>query len=219
MNATKTMSAAELIAQTDLKPLRDWSPTALDCRGLGCDESNDGGAWLVVASHTPKTAGMRDTSNWETLQELLQEPDPDCNDHVILEFGHWATDVDVLIVRPGSEAHRAAELAVAALANYPVLDESDYSERQYQSQIDAIADALRQLTVEDDGADMTDWELFHEAVFEDLWESDQQALECSDEGCWIRPETINACLERMGYVYCEDDMIWLPESETEPVAA
>jgi hypothetical protein len=139
-----------------------------------------------------------------------------CSDFETHRFGHWGPGwFEIIVVRPGSACHREAQAIVAAVSDYPVLDESDYSRREYESQCEAISESLRSLTIEDDGADVGDWDLFHQAVFSDLWDNDQQALESSDEGCWISRETISASLERLGFVYCEDDMTWRPEGETE----
>lgn len=141
-----------------------------------------------------------------------------CSDFETHRFGHWGPGwVEIIVVRPGSACHREAQAIAAAVSDYPVLDESDYSRREYESQCEAISESLRSLTIEDDGVDVSDWDLFHQAVFSDLWDNDQSALECTEEGCWIDRETINASLERLGFVYCEDDYTWRPVGETESV--
>jgi hypothetical protein len=216
MNAATKSTTAHI--DTTFTRFADFQPTYLDAKGVGTTE--DDADWLVVPlTYHPKTAGLLETSNWKSALASLEEVDPECNDHTTHLFGHWATDFEIIAVRPGSAAHIEAERLAAALAHYPVLDEIDLSNREYEAQWDAIADALRQLTVEDDGVDVGDGQLFTEVVFEDMWENDQGALECSEEGCWISREQIEACLERLGYVYCEDEMAWRPEGETGPAVS
>jgi hypothetical protein len=60
--------------------------------------------------------------------------------------------------------------------NYPVLDESDYSEREYEATLENIADAARSLKHDYDLPD--GWE---SAVFSWFWEHNQSAVENRDD--------------------------------------
>src|SRR5258708_27016360 len=49
-------------------------------------------------------------------------------------FGHWANGwFSLLLVRPNTPAHKVAEEIESALDGYPVLDESDFSDREYEA--------------------------------------------------------------------------------------
>lgn len=173
----------------------------------------------MTLAHTLDLCGLPPVEG-ETIADFASrlETALETSDYETHRFGHWGPGwFEIIVVRPGSACHREAQAIAAAVSDYPVLDESDLSQREYDTQCEAIADSLRSLVIEDDGVDVGDWDLFHQTVFSDLWENDQSALECTEEGCWISRETIAACLERLGYVYCEDDYTWRPEGETEPV--
>jgi len=46
-------------------------------------------------------------------------------------FGHWACGwFEIILVRPDTNAAKTAEEIEAALADYPILDECDHSERE-----------------------------------------------------------------------------------------
>lgn len=167
---------------------------------------------LLVMCGLPPVEGETIAGFAERLEAALETSDFETH-----RFGHWGPGwFEVIVVRPESACHREAQAIAAALSDYPVLDESDYSRREYESQCEAVSNALRSLTIEDDGVDVSGWDLFSEAVFSDLWDNDQSALDCSDEGCWISQEAISECLERLGYVYCDDDYTWRPEGEMQP---
>ncbi len=189
----------------------EYRPTSLDPRGLGSDEHPD---WLVVGVSRTRDSGLLESSNWDATIACLVAVDPTGDDHETHRFGHWGPGwIELIIVRPGSKAHAEAERIVAALADYPVLNEEDFSQREYDAQCEAIAGALRPLTIEDDGAEV-DTDQLAAAMFSDMWEHDQGALECHDGGCSVSQDECAASLERLGYVLCEDD-VWRPEGETE----
>lgn len=114
----------------------DWSPTQFDTKGLNVANQQD---WLVLES----VGRNRDNenhplvaSNWgETIKALSkcseQADDGNGGDWEILSFGHWACGwFEIIIVRPDSAAHTVAGEIECALSDYPVLNESDYSERE-----------------------------------------------------------------------------------------
>lgn len=49
-------------------------------------------------------------------------------------------------------------------------------------------------------------------IFTDMWESDQETLECTEEGCYIERASVEESLIRLGYV-CDEDDVWRPEAE------
>jgi len=110
---------------------RDFQPTGFDPKGLALREQQD---WLVAPVTRNRDSGVLAESNWACqLAELKRAPmtDPDGDaDYEVHRFGHWACGwFEITIVRPDSPAAKAADELEAALADYPVVDDSDYSER------------------------------------------------------------------------------------------
>ncbi len=187
-----------------------YRPTACDHAGLGSDEHPD---WLVVGVSRTRDSEELEESNFAATLKCIEEADPESVDHETHRFGHWGPGwFELIIVRPGSPAFIEAERIEAALSDYPVLDEQDYSEREYTAQCEALSDCIRSLTIEDDGSEV-DSEQLAAAMFTDMWEHDQGALE---GGGSITDSERDACLERLGYVLCDDDT-WRPAGETEDV--
>lgn len=105
---------------------RDWSPTACDPTGLGLDDRQD---WWVVGVVQTRDSGCLDRSNYRSALRAFEEADPEGNDHEEHRFGHWGPGwFDIILVRPDSECERIADKIECGLADYPVVNESDFSE-------------------------------------------------------------------------------------------
>lgn len=206
----------------------DFRPTAFDQAGVGADGQED---WLVVpgfSRHPRMGDSLLTESNWEALQAALTEADPDGEDHETHLFGHWATDFELVVVRPGSAAHVAAAECVCRVADYPVLNEEDFSAREYAQQHADIADGLASLTVLDADGDELDTSghvtladglpdpdlrssLVHQ-IWEHMW-NDGQPWRCLEEtgqdgGGGADREDVERALTEMGYVYDESERVW-----------
>lgn len=85
--------------------------------------------WFVApVMLCPATATPLDESNFAVTQRKLTESDVTFEVH---RFGHWATDFEIILVAPQFNAFvRSLE---NALADYPILDEHDYSEREWDA--------------------------------------------------------------------------------------
>jgi hypothetical protein len=213
MNTTRSMPA---VTDSTMTTFRDFSPSQFDARGLGATDDN--GDWFVVpVYYHPRTAEILETSNWEALCACMSDVDPDAVDHERHLFGHWATDFELIIVRPGSAAALEAERIVAALADYPVLDDEDHSQREYAAQLKCVEDGLRCATVELDGVELETSALVHQ-VWEHMFDTQTGSLDQvgRDGGGGPDRDECETVLGELGYVLCEDD-VWRPESETEPV--
>src|SRR5688572_9599267 len=92
-----------------------FRPSGFDCAGLGCDDQQD---WFVAPVATNRDAGCLQRSNWEVVTEDIRKAgDGDCEIH---RFGHWANGwFELMLIRPGSEAAKVAELWENALSEYP----------------------------------------------------------------------------------------------------
>lgn len=112
-----------------MRPYSEFRPTRLDTPGLGCEDQQD---WLVCPCGTNRDADILTESNWAAQCKALDEIDPDGNDHEVCRFGHWGPGwFEIALVRPDSEAAKLAEQFENALADYPVLDDNDFSDRAF----------------------------------------------------------------------------------------
>ena len=122
-----------------MRRYREYSPTGFDIKGLnadsiGPDDSPDVSDWLVAPCGKNRDSGILTESNWETLRKLLRAADPEERDHFVAGFNHWACGwLEIILVRPDSSAARVAEEAESSLSDYPILSESDYSEREWEA--------------------------------------------------------------------------------------
>lgn len=123
----------------------DYAPSAHDTRGLSFkgDDAEDYQEWLVAGGHNRDSDDLGE-SNWHATLDCLREIDPGSVDHYVVSFGHWACGwVEIVLVRPDSAAAKEAERIESALLDYPVLDDSDFSEREMASAMSDIEDCLR----------------------------------------------------------------------------
>jgi hypothetical protein len=85
--------------------------------------------WLVAPVICTRDAETLDESNWTAQESILDEAGVDYETH---RFGHWACGYyELHLVHPDGLA-TVTEI-VCALADYPILDESDFSEREHEA--------------------------------------------------------------------------------------
>lgn len=108
-----------------MESYKDFSPSAVDETGLGIPNRQD---WLVVPVGITRDSGPLSQSNFYSALESLGGESDTVEIH---RFGHWAWGWhEIILVKPGSLAESIADDIEAALADYPVLDESDYHDRE-----------------------------------------------------------------------------------------
>lgn len=106
----------------------DFSPTPFDSKGAFLDDRQ---AWLVAPVSQTRDSEPLEQSNYAMALESFAEVDPDGDDYEEHRFGHWGPGwFEIIIVRPGSKCADVAEEIACALEDYPVLDESDFSQRE-----------------------------------------------------------------------------------------
>lgn len=116
-----------------MKRYADWAPTQFDRRGACLDDRQD---WLVVGLIRTRDSGALEASNFETACSRIEDASvlDDELSWEIHHFGHWGPGwFEIILVRPGSKCAAEAESIEARLADYPVLDEDDLSEREMVS--------------------------------------------------------------------------------------
>jgi hypothetical protein len=107
----------------ELTTYSQFRPTGFDPSGLALDDRQD---WLVVPCGRNRDSGALAESNFAAALQMLGGESDTCEVH---RFGHWACGwFEIIIVAPARESD-AMEI-VCALASYPVLDDSDLSERE-----------------------------------------------------------------------------------------
>jgi hypothetical protein len=92
--------------------------------------------YVVYSKHRDST--LVDQSNWDVLVKKFGE-----NNAVITpSFGHWAVGhAEIMMIRkdaPDLLLMELDEIITNVKEHYPLIDESDYSEKQYEATIDNI---------------------------------------------------------------------------------
>jgi hypothetical protein len=103
-----------------------YEPTGFDIAGLGLPDRQD---WIVAPCGRNRDSGILDESNFHACLLALGGESETVEVH---RFGHWACGWFELILVDPSRADEVTELA-DALEYYPLLDESDYSEREFEA--------------------------------------------------------------------------------------
>ena len=107
-----------------MRTYSEFQPTGFDPRGLGLEDQQD---WLVLPCGRNRDSGPLDESNFHSALKSLGGESETVEVH---RFGHWACGwFEIIVVHPDRASE--AEKIEGALADYPVLDDSDYSEREW----------------------------------------------------------------------------------------
>jgi len=127
-------------------------------------ELADPDAWAVVYTHH-RDSGLLDQSNASVIARKLEPfADGDDPDVVAESHGHWAVGhidgFSIRVFKDGeiTDAFRTYHELAERMANYPILDETDYSQREYDATLENITHAA--------------YRLKHEYVLPDGWEDD-----------------------------------------------
>lgn len=161
----------------------------------------DAGAWAVLYTHH-RDSGILDQSNAaaisKKLEPLTEGDDPDV---VVERHDHWACGwIDGFAVRVFKDgeitaAFRAYHGLAERLEDYPVLDETDYSNREYEATLQNIEFAawrLKRSFVLPDG--------WPSEVFSWLWDHNDRAVENKDDqGGYPREEELEEAFAALGY--------------------
>jgi hypothetical protein len=99
-------------------------------------------------------------------------------------------------VRVETRAYRTLCEIIDQLSEYPVLDETDYSEREYQATLENIEDSFYQVNDKVDRDRLPkDWV---SSAFSWLWDKDQSAVENrGDQGGYPRGDQLLECISSL----------------------
>lgn len=107
---------------------KEFSPTQFDAKGLNAGRFGIGEFLVGPCSHTRDSEPLEESNFFSLLRELGGESD----DVQVHRFGHWGPGwFEIILINPEA----ADKVAIAqgiedALQDYPIVDESDFSERE-----------------------------------------------------------------------------------------
>jgi len=107
-----------------MRTYSEFRPTGFDAKGAFLPDQQD---WLVVPVSQTRDSGPFEESNFAVALKILGGESDTVEVH---RFGHWGPGwFEIIIVHPDLRA--AVEDIEASLENYPVLDDEDFSEREW----------------------------------------------------------------------------------------
>jgi hypothetical protein len=116
-----------------MKTYSEFQPTAFDPKGLGCRDMQD---WLVAPCSVNRDSGPRTQSNWACQLKALGGETDDCQVH---RFGHWGPGwFEIVLINPArTDLVAIADSLESFLADYPVLDDEDCSQREHDDYVES----------------------------------------------------------------------------------
>jgi hypothetical protein len=163
-------------------------------------QPHDANRWCIVYTHH-RDSGLLDQSNAAAIEEALMQFTEGDDPNVVFESHfHWAVGhvdgMSIRVYRRGriTKAFKAYHALAERMANYPVLDEEDYSSREYEATLANLADAAWKLKREYELPE--GWE---GAVYGWFSENDCSAIESSDDQGYPNEDQLRAAFEALGY--------------------
>jgi hypothetical protein len=165
------------------------------------NDLDDPDAWAIFYTHN-RDSRLLDLSNADAIaRAMMTYTEGDDPDVVMASHSHWAVGhvdgVSIRVYRDGeiTEAFRSYHAITERLADYPILDEEDYSRREHEATLDNLPDAA--------------WRLRHEFDLPDGWESDAYSWlsehrpgsveSRDDQGGFPSEDDLRAAFESLGY--------------------
>jgi hypothetical protein len=167
---------------------------------------DDADAWAIFYTHN-RDSGLLAQSNADAITEAMEpftdtgDPDVVMESHSHSAVGH-VDGFSIRVFRNGeiTDAFRAYHELSEQISDYPILDEEDYSEREYEATLENINDAA--------------WRVKNEYTLPDGWESDvfswfwdhrQSAVENrDDQGGYPEEDDLRDAFAALGYVQVEN---------------
>ena len=167
------------------------------------DDIDDSDNWAIIYTHN-RDSGLLDLSNASMIEKTLEpftEADNEHPDVVMESHNHWACGwidgFSIRVFRDGqiTDAFRKYHELTERLAEYPILDEEDYSNREYEATIENIADAAWRVKDEYELPD--GWQC---EIYGWLSDNDPSAVENSDDqGAYPSEESLRAAFQALGF--------------------
>lgn len=169
------------------------------------DDIPDADNWSIIYTKH-RDSGLLDQSNASVIEKALEPfTDGDDPDVVMESHNHWAVGhidgFSIRVLREGeiTDAFRKYHELAEAMADYPILDESDYSERELEAAFENIP--LAAWRVKDEYELPDDWT---EQVYDWLSNYRCSALEnTDDQGGWPDEDDLRDAFDALGYEQVE----------------
>jgi len=157
--------------------------------------------WTIVYTHH-RDSGLLDQSNAAVIEEALEPFTKGRNPDVVPEHhSHWAVGhvngFSIRVFKRGriTKAFRKYHELAERMAEYPVLNEEDYSRRQYDTTIANLIDAAWRLRNEYELPEGWEYE-----VYDWLSENDDSAIEDTDDrGGYPSEDQLRSAFDALGY--------------------
>ncbi len=164
-------------------------------------ELHDPENWAVVYTHH-RDSGLIELSNAKAITNVLK---PLIGKDMIAEHHHhwacgWIDGFSIRVYHRGhiTRAFRTYHEIAQRLTDYPILDEDDYCNREYEATIENLADAAWKL--KNEYKLPKNWE---ESVYDWFSNHDCTAIECSDRGGYPTEGQLRAAFEALGFSQIE----------------
>ncbi|WP_013627318.1 hypothetical protein [Rubinisphaera brasiliensis] len=170
------------------------------------DELDSPDEWMIHYTHH-RDSGLLDQSNAKQIRQALEPfTEGDDPDVVMESHSHWAVGhidgFSLRVFKGGeiTEAFRTFHNLMEAMAAYPILDESHYSELEHEATYENIDHAAWK--IKQDYKLPEDWQW---QVFDWLSENRDSALEnVDDQGGWPDDDDLQAAFDALGFERIED---------------
>lgn len=130
---------------------RDFAPTPLDPKGAFLDDRQD---WIVLPVSRTRDSEALEQSNFEAALDILKDAyGEDSELFECHQFNHWGPGWFEIILAHPSLAEKVQEIE-ERLKNYPVLDEEDFSRREYEATCELITEVGKRFL---NGKEPEDW--------------------------------------------------------------
>lgn len=197
------------------------------------DAPEDKENWCIYDTHN-RDSGLLEILNYEVMKKELEIPEFE-NDLTQERHSHWTVGwIECYCIRVRDSQgkitpafRKFAELFLA-MEDYPVLDESDYSEREYEATLENLENELNYVLRYEDwvlkerteyshngkdpmkdvsiGTKAEDVDNLAGIMFSWFWDNDQSAVENrDDQGGYPSEEQIRNALEGLGFSMKEED--------------
>ncbi len=162
--------------------------------------------WSLGPVILTRDSRLVDESNASAIKKTLEAIPEIKEDWDILSANHWACGwVEHLTFRvldpdgSPSRVFREIKALFDAIESYPILDESDYSDREYQATVENIENNGRSFIKENPP------EGWASQVFSWFWDNDQSAVESTDDqGGYPSDKQLKEALGALGLLDSND---------------
>ena len=187
------------LKQAASKAAENWRD--FDCFVWDRSAEPDADDWCIVYTHH-RDSGILARSNTAIIDKAL-EPfvDADDSDVVAEQHSHWACGwidgYSIRVFRNGeiTDAFKVYHELAERMDQYPILDEEDFSRREFEATLENIGESAWRLKSDFDLPD--EWE---GDVYDWLSQNRDHAVECvSDDGAWPEEDDLEAAFINLGY--------------------